>query len=215
MIISASRRSDIPCYYSEWFLNRLKAGYALIPNPRNANRLGRAELSPRNVDCIVFWTKNPAPMMNRLPLIEAMGYAYYFEFTVTAYGRETERNLPEKETVIDTFKRLSDKVGPKGVDWRFDPILKNEKFSPSWIAGILLRGGNKPKQHGDRTLQLYRSEESGTVDRSPYHGKKGYRTASRLRLYRECRHRCLRYLRKRVLSIAKLMESSRRKGTCA
>ncbi|MDD3169099.1 MAG: DUF1848 domain-containing protein [Eubacteriales bacterium] len=134
MIISASRRTDIPCCYSEWFLNRLKEGYVLIPNPRNANRLGKVSLSPENVDCIVFWTKNPAPMLSRLPLIDAMGYPYYFEFTITAYGREVERNLPEKQAVLDTFKRLSDQIGPEKVDCRFDPILTNEKYSIRWIA---------------------------------------------------------------------------------
>jgi len=134
MIISASRRTDIPCYYSEWLLNRLKEGYVLVPNPRNANRLGRVDLSPQHVDCIVFWTKNPGPMMKRLPLIDELGYAYYFEFTVTAYGRETEPSLPEKSKVVDTFKRLSDQIGPGRVDWRFDPILKSREFSDSWLA---------------------------------------------------------------------------------
>ena len=166
MIISASRRSDIPCYYSEWFLNRLKAGYVLIPNPRNTNRLGRVELSPRNVDCFVFWTKNPAPMLNRLPLIEDMGYAYYFEFTITAYGRETERNLPEKGTVIDTFKRLSDKVGPKGVDWRFDPILKNEKFSAAWIAEQYEKLCDQLHDYTERCIISFVDEYSHTRNRT-------------------------------------------------
>ncbi|HWQ78211.1 MAG TPA: DUF1848 domain-containing protein [Anaerovoracaceae bacterium] len=134
MIISASRRSDIPCFYSEWFLNRLKEGYALIPNPRNTDRLGRVALSPENVDCIVLWTKNPAPMTEKLSLIDAMGYKYYFLFTITAYDREIEPNLPDKQTVVDTFKRLSEKTGPATVDWRFDPILKNERFSAEWTA---------------------------------------------------------------------------------
>lgn len=134
MIISASRRTDIPCHYSEWFLNRLKEGNVLIPHPRNVNRLGRVELSPRNVDCIVFWTKNPAPMLNKLAQIDDMGYPYYFEFTITAYDSKLERNLPEKQAVIDTFKRLSDRIGPEKVDWRFDPILVNTQFSIQWVA---------------------------------------------------------------------------------
>ena len=134
MIISASRRTDIPCLYSQWFLSRLREEYALIPNPRNAGRLGKVSLSPEQVDCIVFWTKNPAPMFESLPLIEGMGYSYYFQFTVTAYGNDFERNLPEKEAVIDTFKRLSDRIGPKRVDWRFDPIITNDKFSSEWVV---------------------------------------------------------------------------------
>jgi hypothetical protein len=134
MIISASRRTDIPCCYSEWFLNRLKEGSVLIPHPRNANRLGRVELSPQNVDCIVFWTKNPAPMLGRLAQIDDMGYPYYFEYTITAYDSKVERNLPEKQAVVETFKRLSDRIGSEKVDWRFDPILINEQFPIQWVA---------------------------------------------------------------------------------
>ena len=72
MIISASRRSDIPCYYSEWLMNRLAEGSVLIPNPRNAGRLSRVVLSPETVDCIVFWTKNPVPMLERLSNIASL-----------------------------------------------------------------------------------------------------------------------------------------------
>ena len=75
MIISASRRTDIPAFYSEWLMKRLKEVYVLIPNPRNADRLGRVKLSPENVDCIVFWKKNPMPMLDKLEqLKEKMGY---------------------------------------------------------------------------------------------------------------------------------------------
>lgn len=166
MIISASRRSDIPCYYSEWFLNRLKEGYALIPNPRNADRLGRVGLSPENVDCIVFWTKNPAPMLDKLPLLDAQGYRYYFEFTVTAYGRETERNLPDRGTVIETFKRLSDKTGPRGVDWRFDPILKDERFSAGWLAEQFAKLCEEIHDYTERCIISFVDEYSHTKNRS-------------------------------------------------
>ena len=166
MIISASRRSDIPCYYSEWFLNRLKEGYALIPNPRNANRLGRVALSHENVDCIVFWTKNPAPMLDKLPLLDEMGYRYYFEFTVTAYGRETERKLPEKKLVVEAFKRLSDKLGPCGVDWRFDPILKSERFSAGWLADQFAKLCEELHDFTERCIISFVDEYSFTRNRS-------------------------------------------------
>lgn len=166
MIISASRRSDIPCYYTEWFLNRLKEGYVLVPNPRNANRLGRVELSPRNVDCIVFWTKNPAPMMSRLSRVDEMGYTYYFEFTITAYGRETERNLPEKQAAVDTFKRLSDKIGPGRVDWRFDPILRNEQYTASWIAEQYGRLCEQLHDYTERCIISFVDEYSHTRNRT-------------------------------------------------
>jgi hypothetical protein len=147
-------------------LNRLHEGYALIPNPRNANRLGKVELSPENVDCIVFWTKNPAPMMDRLPLIDKMGYQYYFEFTVTAYGGEIERNLPDKRIVIDTFKRLSDRLGPAGVDWRFDPILKDERFSASRTAEQFSMLCKKLHDYTERCIISFVDEYSHTRNRA-------------------------------------------------
>ena len=132
MIISASRRTDIPSLYSEWFLNRLREGYALIRNPRNPHRLGRVALSPDKVDCIVFWTKKPLPMFDALGAIDRMGYKYYFEFTVTPYDRRIERNIPPKERLVEMFSRLSDKIGPNRVDWRYDPIIINENFSAAY-----------------------------------------------------------------------------------
>ena len=66
MILSASRRTDIPCYYSEWFCNRIKEGFYYVRNPMNAHQISKISLSPELVDCIVFWTKNPIPMLNRL-----------------------------------------------------------------------------------------------------------------------------------------------------
>ncbi len=128
MIISASRRTDIPAFYSQWFMNRLKEGYALIQNPRNPQRLGRVSLSPDKVDCIIFWTKNPLPLFSALDAIDRMGYKYYFEFTLTPYDRQIERNLPPKERLVEIFSRLSDQLGPNRVDWRYDPVLINENF---------------------------------------------------------------------------------------
>ena len=85
MIISASRRTDIPALYPEWFVNRLKAGEVLVPNPYNRKKVSRILLSPDTVDCIVFWTKNPEPMISRLDELDA--YDYYFQFTLTGYGK--------------------------------------------------------------------------------------------------------------------------------
>lgn len=172
MIISASRRSDIPCYYSEWLLNRLEEGSVLIPNPRNAGRLSRVALSPENVDCIVFWTKNPAPMLETLSRIEELGYKYYFEFTITAYGKEMESHLPEKQTVVDTFRRLADRLGPVAVDWRFDPILrtdsamKNGNFSAEWIAERFSELCRQFHDHTERCIISFVDEYSHTRNRN-------------------------------------------------
>ena len=86
MIISVSRRTDIPAFYSEWFFNRLKAGEVLVRNPMNARQISKIKLTPDAVDGIVFWTKNPAPMLDRLYLLK--DYIYYFQFTLNAYGKE-------------------------------------------------------------------------------------------------------------------------------
>jgi hypothetical protein len=78
MILSASRRTDIPTYHGEWFMNRLREGYVLTRNPMNHSQIHRLPLSPDVVDCIVFWTKNAAPFVKHLDELDRMGYRYYF-----------------------------------------------------------------------------------------------------------------------------------------
>jgi len=126
MIISASRRTDIPAYFSDWFFNRIKAGEVLVRNPLNTRQVSRINLSPDVVDCIVFWTKNPKPMLERLD--ELKGYHYYFQFTLNSYGNDVEANIPKRE-IINTFKTLSEKIGKEKVIWRYDPIFINEKYT--------------------------------------------------------------------------------------
>ena len=132
MILSASRRTDIPSYYSEWFRNRLKAGYVLTRNPMNSKQVSRIELSPEVIDCIVFWTKDPLPMLDKLTQIDAMGYHYYFQFTLTTYGKEIEHNLRDKKDIIKTFQTLSNIIGKDRVIWRYDPILINDDVTAQY-----------------------------------------------------------------------------------
>ena len=129
MIISASRRTDIPAYYSEWFMNRLKEGYVLTRNPMNHAQISRIQLSPDIIDCIVFWTKDPKPMLEQLPLLDQMGYRYYFQFTLTPYGRDMEPNLRDKNDIMKTFMMLSETVGKAKVLWRYDPIIVNDSYT--------------------------------------------------------------------------------------
>lgn len=122
MIISASRRTDIPNYYSEWFYNRIKEGFLYVRNPMNAHQISEIKITPEIVDCIVFWTKNPLPMMSRLD--ELKDYPYYFQFTLTGYGKDVEANLPNKKTeMIPVFQELAEKIGKEKVIWRYDPIF--------------------------------------------------------------------------------------------
>lgn len=130
MILSVSRRTDIPAFYSDWFYNRIREGYVCVRNPMNRRQVSKIRLSPDMIDCIAFWSKNPAPMLPRLG--ELADYMYYFQFTVTPYDRELEKGLPQKESVIETFRRLSDRIGPKRVIWRYDPILFSQSMDVSY-----------------------------------------------------------------------------------
>ena len=146
MIISASRRTDIPAYFSEWFLYRLKEKFVYARNPMNMRQVSKINLSQEFVDCIVFWSKNPKPMLDKIqsngtPLKD---YSYYFQFTLNPYEPDVEARLPPKTEIIETFKRLSDMIGPQRVIWRYDPILINSKHNMAYhidkfekIAGTL------------------------------------------------------------------------------
>lgn len=128
MIISASRRTDIPAYYAEWFCNRLKEGYVLVRNPMNTHQISRVSLSPEVIDGIVLWTKNPAPMLKRLKQLER--YNYYFQFTLTAYGPDIEKNVPSKNhVIIPAFQTLSREIGKERVVWRYDPIFISDRYT--------------------------------------------------------------------------------------
>lgn len=129
MILSASRRTDIPCYYFEWFMNRIRAGHVLTRNPMNHAQLSRIPLLPDIVDCIVFWTKDAANMLPYLNELDSLGYNYYFQFTLTIYGKEIEQNLRPKAEIVDTFITLSKRIGRERVVWRYDPIILNDDLT--------------------------------------------------------------------------------------
>ena len=115
MILSVSRRCDIPAFFGKWFLNRLKEGFVCVRNPYNRRSVSKIMLDPQTVDCIVFWTKNAAPFLQFLPQIDELGYRYYFQFTVTPYGQEIERNVGDKEKIIQTFRSLSKRIGKERI----------------------------------------------------------------------------------------------------
>ena len=132
MLVSASRRTDIPAFYAAWMMGRIREGYCLVQNPFSARSFSRVSLSPQDAELIVFWTKNPLPLMPFLDELDARGYAYCFSFTLTPYGRDVEPNLPEESARLDAFAALSALLGPERVDWRCDPILLTPDHPPSW-----------------------------------------------------------------------------------
>lgn len=132
MIISASRRTDIPARWAGWFLRRVREGFAVARNPMNPKQERRVSLRPEEVDAIVFWTKNPAPLLPRLA--ELADYAYYFQFTVTPYGPDIEPGVPDKEKEITPlFRCLADTIGPERVIWRYDPLLVGGRYGVDFI----------------------------------------------------------------------------------
>lgn len=128
MIISASRRTDIPCFYSEWFMERIRAGYVMVRNPMNASQVSRIVLNPEVVDCIVFWTKDAGNIMDKLAVLDELGYKYCFQYTITPYDNDLERHLRPKKDIIENFKQLSAQLGKHRVIWRYDPIIVNERY---------------------------------------------------------------------------------------
>ena len=126
MIINTGQRTDIPAFYSEWFANRLKAGFVLVRNPYNPVSVTRYRLSPDVVDLIGFCTKNPAPMLPRMDLLRE--YGQYWYVTITPYGKEIEPRVPDKREVLESFRQLSEIVGPERIGWRYDPVFISDAY---------------------------------------------------------------------------------------
>ncbi|MBP2641117.1 MAG: hypothetical protein H6Q66_2068 [Firmicutes bacterium] len=132
MIISASRRTDIPAFFSEWFMNRIRAGYCTAVNPFNRKQVSYISLKPEDVDIIVFWTKNPKPLMPHLNELNDRGFKFYFQYTLTGYDRWFEPNLPNWERSCETFQKLSEALPSGLVVWRYDPIIISNRTDEAY-----------------------------------------------------------------------------------
>lgn len=131
MILSVSRRTDIPAFYSDWFVNRIREEVVMVRNPMNYHGISKINLSPNVVDCIVFWTKNPQPMFKHLGEIESK-YKFYFQYTVNAYEKDMEPNLPNLDKRLENFIYLAKRYGKENVIWRYDPIVITPKYNLDW-----------------------------------------------------------------------------------
>ena len=121
VIVSASIVTDIPAYHGDWFIQRLRAGYAVRTNVFSHKKMA---VSFKNARLVVFWTKNPQPIVSRLKEIDALGLGYYFHFTVNDYEHEgLEPGLPALADRIETFQEISRMIGREKVIWRFDPLI--------------------------------------------------------------------------------------------
>jgi hypothetical protein len=123
VIISASRRTDVPAFYHRWLIRRIQQGFCLVANPFRPTQVTRVSLLPEDVIAIVFWSKNPRPMFGDLDELDQRAYRYYFLVTLNDYPSELEPNLPPLSERIGSFIQLSERLGPRRVIWRYDPIL--------------------------------------------------------------------------------------------
>lgn len=127
MIINTGQRTDIPAFYSEWFYNRIRAGFVRVRNPYYPQQVTEYRLDPEVVDLIAFCTKNPSPMLPRLKELSA--FRTFWHVTITPYGRDLEPGVPDREEVMRTFRALSEIVGREHIVWRYDPVIITEKYS--------------------------------------------------------------------------------------
>lgn len=141
VIISASRSTDIPAFYSEWFINRIKEGYVVWYNPFNQKPV---YVSFKKCRVVVFWTKNPKPLIPYLKELDERGIHYYFQFTLNDYDKEKfEPNVPSLDKRIQTFKELSNLIGREKVIWRFDPMIVTKQLSPRDLLKRVWNIGNQ------------------------------------------------------------------------
>ncbi len=145
MIINTGCRTDIPAYYSEWFFNRIREEYVLVRNPYREDQVLKYCLTPDVVDVICFCTKNPEPMLKQLDRISA--FRQFWFVTINPYGRDIEPNVPEKSRVMSSLKSLSEKLVPRAVSWRYDPIFITEKYSTEFHIEYFRRAAAELKDY--------------------------------------------------------------------
>lgn len=149
-IISASRSTDIPAFYSKWFFNRLAKGYCVWYNPFNKQPM---YISFKKCRAVVCWTKNPAPILPYLSELDKLGIHYYFQITLNDYAKEGfEPNVPSVSSRIETFKKLSDMIGKERVIWRFDPLIVTKDITPRIILSRIWHIGNQLKGYTEKLV---------------------------------------------------------------
>ena len=167
LIVSASRATDIPAFYAEWFFRRLEAGYCAWVNPFNQKKM---YVSFKNCRVVVFWSKNPEPILPYLHKLDERGIHYYFQFTLNDYEQEGfEPNVTELERRIETFRKLSEMIGKERVIWRFDPLIVTPSLSTDMLLARIERIGDSLKGCTEKLVfsfvdvKAYRKVQSNLV----------------------------------------------------
>ena len=161
VIVSASRATDIPAFYADWFFNRLERGYLTWRNPFNGKE---SYVSFANARFVVFWSKNPIPLIPYLPILKEKGIGFYIQFTLNDYDAEKlEPGVPKLAGRIDTFKKIVDEYGLGSVVWRFDPLILTDKISQELllhrisVIAELLKGYTEKLVFSFADIASYRS----------------------------------------------------------
>lgn len=150
VIISASRSTDIPAFYAKWFFNRLAKGYCVWYNPFNQQPM---YISFKRCRAIVFWTKNPEPILPYLSELDKLGIHYYFQVTLNDYVKEGfEPNVPSVGLRIETFKKLSAMIGKERIIWRFDLLIVTNDITPRDLLGRIWHIGNQLKDYTEKLV---------------------------------------------------------------
>lgn len=175
VIISASRSTDIPAFFARWFINRLAKGYCVWYNPFNQQPM---YISFKNTKAVVFWTKNPEPLIKYLPELDARGIHYYFQYTLNDYEAEGfEPNVASLNQRIETFKKLSDLIGKEKVIWRFDPLILSDQLTPRKLLQKIFHIGNRLKGYTDKLVfsfvdvKAYRKVQNNMVKETSLYDK--------------------------------------------
>ena len=176
VIISASRSTDIPAFYAKWFFNRLTKGYCTWYNPFNINQ--KMYISFERCRAIVFWTKNPAPIIPYLPELDKRGIHYYFQVTLNDYMQEGfEPNVPPVAKRIETFKKLSQLIGKERIIWRFDPLIVTPHLTPRMLLTRIWHIGNGLKGYTDKLVfsfvdvKAYRKVQNNLIKETTFFTK--------------------------------------------
>jgi hypothetical protein len=163
MIISASRRTDIPAFYTPWFMNRLRKGGCLVPNPFRPTQVSKVSLKPEDAEVIVFWTRNAVPLLPHLRELEERGYSFYFLYTLMDNPRVIDPGCPPLKSAIKTFQTLAEQIGPDKVIWRYDPIAITSVTDPDYHKRAFRRIAGELRDFTTRCIishvQAYRKAE--------------------------------------------------------
>lgn len=169
MVISASRETDIPAFYMDWLMDRMDKGYSAWINPYNNKK---SYISYDNCHFIVFWSKNPEPLLQHIDKLTERGIGMYIQYTLNDYDNDRlELNVPNLETRIETFKKLVGKLGKGHVIWRFDPLILTDKIGIDELlhkiekTGDMLKGYTEKLVFSFADIRMYKKVQ-GNLDAS-------------------------------------------------